>query len=809
MKPKLLIFAALTAIAAFMFNFATLNAQCRWTTEIYHPNSLIENPEPVTTWVVDAYTEELVFMGEVINSGSDTAYGLVNYRVYITNDDNVQYELHRETIDLSQLSPGYLAPGEGIMISSYFWDNGTFYMTLDDVSQMFFFYPYQICIEVFDPEISMSTACDRSCMTVTDCDGNRDIYMDANFCEGQSYDFFGQQITQEGTYFHYDTTEYCVVRYILNVTWVFPNPNIILSGNTYFCEDGSTVLTASSNMLYPRFVWSDGTTTPSIDIHSPGLWTVTVSYGAYNCSSTMSVNVEELPKPEIQLVGDLQHCDGTPVELSLPMDGIAEAYWSNGTTGGSFSTDQTGHYSVTAAGDNGCISSAEFDVVVGQPSSATLTITEDYYYTLNGTVYTASGNYICIIPNATGCDSVITLQLTITHPNSATVTYDTTCVGKSFAQYGLDMVFDEAGDYAFGLSSTHALQLHVVDYHPSIIASEIMDPCEHNPVVLSVDCEAEHYSWNTGPLTPTLTVTQPGYYAVTVSNRYGCEVSAEYVQVGGSASLSNCPDFCMVSVTPAGYSVMNWTPNNANARAYNIYRMVDGDGVYQLAATVVDENVWTDYIIHADQHHLTYRISAVDACGAESAWSDPISPMHLYINLNSDNTIHLSWTEYQGHPVSVYNIKHHLAVDLLVGTTTETWFDVPADIDIPYGGYYYIEAVTNCGCTLQYGTVTVSEPRSNRIDTSSVGIVENVPVQTPALKVYPNPTTGLLNVKVMNNTSALITLEVYDLYGRLVERATGENDHFQINTTSYSSGVYIIRAWQNGAFLGYEKFVKR
>ena len=246
MRPKNLLFAALTAIAAFMFNFATLNAQCRWTTEIYHPNSLIENPEPVTTWVVDAYTEELVFMGEVINSGSDTAYGLVNYRVYITNDDNVQYELHRETIDLSQLSPGYLAPGEGIMISSYFWDNGTFYMTLDDVSQMFFFYPYQICIEVFDPEISMSTACDRSCMT--DCDGNSDIYIDANFCEGQSYDFFGQQITQEGTYFHYDTTEYCVVRYILNVTWVFPNPNIILSGDTYFCEGGSTVLTASSRV---------------------------------------------------------------------------------------------------------------------------------------------------------------------------------------------------------------------------------------------------------------------------------------------------------------------------------------------------------------------------------------------------------------------------------------------------------------------------------------------------------------------------------------------------------------------------------
>ena len=183
--------------------------------------------------------------------------------------------------------------------------------------------------------------------------------------------------------------------------------------------------------------------------------------------------------------------------------------------------------------------------------------------------------------------------------------------------------------------------------------------------------------------------------------------------------------------------------------------------------------------------------------------------MHLYISLNSDSTIHLSWTEYQGRPVSAYIVKHQVTAHLYEATTEETYFDVPAYSHSPYSGYYYIEAVTNCGCTLQDGAVTVSEPRSNRIDTSSVGIAENVPVQTPALKVYPNPTTGLLNVKVMNNTSALITLEVYDLYGRLVARETGEDDHFQINTTACSSGVYIIRAWQNGTFLGYEKFVKR
>ena len=66
-----------------MFSLATGNAQCRWTTEVYNPESLIENPEPATMWLLDAYSDEFVFLGEVINSGSDTAYGVVNYRVLL------------------------------------------------------------------------------------------------------------------------------------------------------------------------------------------------------------------------------------------------------------------------------------------------------------------------------------------------------------------------------------------------------------------------------------------------------------------------------------------------------------------------------------------------------------------------------------------------------------------------------------------------------------------------------------------------------------------------------------------------------
>lgn len=60
-----------------------------------------------------------------------------------------------------------------------------------------------------------------------------------------------------------------------------------------------------------------------------------------------------------------------------------------------------------------CNDSSIVQIIINEPTIATLIETALDSYTLNGQTYTQSGTYSQIIPNAAGCDSTITLNLTL------------------------------------------------------------------------------------------------------------------------------------------------------------------------------------------------------------------------------------------------------------------------------------------------------------------------------------------------------------------------------------------------------------
>lgn len=104
-------------------------------------------------------------------------------------------------------------------------------------------------------------------------------------------------------------------------------------------------------------------------------------------------------------------CNGELVTLSA--SNSQNYSWNNGVTDSVlFSPTTTQNYIVTAD-TAGCQSSDTVSVFVNEPSSSTLTQTALDSYTLNGQTYTQSGTYTQVIPGANGCDSTITLHLTL------------------------------------------------------------------------------------------------------------------------------------------------------------------------------------------------------------------------------------------------------------------------------------------------------------------------------------------------------------------------------------------------------------
>jgi hypothetical protein len=104
-------------------------------------------------------------------------------------------------------------------------------------------------------------------------------------------------------------------------------------------------------------------------------------------------------------------CNGELVTLSA--SNSQNYSWNNGVSDSvPFSPTTTQNYIVTAD-TAGCQSFDTVSVFVNEPSSSTLTQTALDSYTLNGQTYTQSGIYTQVIPAANGCDSTITLNLTL------------------------------------------------------------------------------------------------------------------------------------------------------------------------------------------------------------------------------------------------------------------------------------------------------------------------------------------------------------------------------------------------------------
>jgi hypothetical protein len=141
-------------------------------------------------------------------------------------------------------------------------------------------------------------------------------------------------------------------------------------------------------------------------------YTVTGTNTSTGCTNTDQaiVNVNALPTVNAGI--DQTVCAGTSVTLSGT--GADTYSWNNSVSNGvGFNPTVTNEYVVTGADVNGCAVTDTVNVTVNNPSTSTLTETALDSYTLNGQTYTQSGTYTQVIPNAAGCDSTITLNLTL------------------------------------------------------------------------------------------------------------------------------------------------------------------------------------------------------------------------------------------------------------------------------------------------------------------------------------------------------------------------------------------------------------
>jgi hypothetical protein len=193
------------------------------------------------------------------------------------------------------------------------------------------------------------------------------------------------------------------------VAVIAQNVNVNAGQDLFLCSGDSAQLNATG---YPGIQWSGG-----ISNNVPFLPNQTQIYiasasNANGCtdSDTVSVIVNSLPL--INAGPDQSICFGE--EVILYGTGGIFMFWSNNIADSiPFVPQQSGSYVLTGASNDGCIGTDTVYVSVNDASSNTITASALDSYSLNGQTYTSSGTYMQILTNAAGCDSLITLNLTL------------------------------------------------------------------------------------------------------------------------------------------------------------------------------------------------------------------------------------------------------------------------------------------------------------------------------------------------------------------------------------------------------------
>jgi gliding motility-associated-like protein len=262
----------------------------------------------------------------------------------------------------------------------------------------------------------------------------------------------------------------------------------------------------------------------------------------------------------------------------------------------------SGNYSVVIPNSQGCDSTISLNLTIQQPSSSAITIdTCDSYTAPDGAIYNSSGIYSATIPNAVGCDSVITINLTILNSSSSTLA--PTACGSYTAPDGT--VHTTSGTFtsvipnAVGCDSTITVNL-IVNPYPTVDAGTDQTVCEGISVTLNAT-GATTYTWDNGAANgSTITPTGTATYTVTGTSAGNCtstdQVTITIASLPVASFSSNVTSGCgplQVSFTNTTLNTqtISWSFGNGSTSNVNNPLVVFPDsGCFDVSMSVTDQN---------------------------------------------------------------------------------------------------------------------------------------------------------------------------------------------------------------------------
>lgn len=348
---------------------------------------------------------------------------------------------------------------------------------------------------------------------------------------------------------------------------------------------------------------------------------------------------------------------------------------------------------------------------------------------------------------------------------------------------------------------------------PTVAVSGNTEVCEGESVQITTTAtDADSYSWSTGATSADISVspTTQSTYTVTVSNTCGDAVDQITVDVNPLPSISASTDegICegeSVQLTSSGTGTIEWQPNGETSNDITVSPVQTT--TYTVSATnncgTVSEDV--EVVVNqlptadagADQTICEGQTATLNASGGiDYLWNNAETNPQTQVNPAQTTVYSVSVTDANGCSDSddVEVVVNPLPMQPEV---TANGSDLESTSGISY--QWYLDGSPISGANSPIYTPTTSGNYSVEVFDSNgcssisdeyTWITVGVDEYDSVASVYPNPFTSQLTIEF---NERVVQIEVMDATGKLIRTYYPNSYLFEINTASWSGGLYNLR----------------
>lgn len=478
---------------------------------------------------------------------------------------------------------------------------------------------------------------------------------------------------------------------------------------------------------------------------------------------------------------DLSFCTGGSVTLNIGNWPFTDAAWSNGSISDTAIVSTPGTYIVSMSGVCGTGS----DTILVNDGRTTSSISPSVcgvtYTAPSGAAYSVSGTYMDTINNVAGCDSVITINLSLASPSSSTLSV-TSC-GMYMAPSG--QMIMSSGTYMDTITNTagcdSVITINATINQPTQYAFAVttcgMYTTPSGMMVMTsgtIQDTIPNAAGCDSVMTISVTINQPTTYAMawtacdsytspsgvvhtssgaffdTIPNAAGCDsIISIQLTINNATASTITTVACDQYLSPSGIfldSTGTYTdiiPNAAGCDSViTINLTVNYSTTTSMNVTACNSYTAPSGAVYTSSGTFTDIIPNAAGCDSIISIGLQITPLDTTVSVIGIGTLQAtqSGASYQW-------LDCNNGMSPVAGATTQTW--------TPFQNGSYACIITNGNCS----------DTSGCHQADPIGIEENA--FAAGITLYPNPNSGNFNIN-LGNTYTDVTVMITDLAGRVV-----------------------------------------